>query len=123
MTTLPDKTGRTPAEKQQQRGIGSEGGAVEGAWQQDLEKQCADHEGEREHMPTRRSAIQAMPGLRLEDDDSEEYGEDRGREGGERSGLGGVLDRVVSRVSTKSSWNSGPPPDGGVKAWTAGMYP
>ncbi|KAK4164652.1 major facilitator superfamily domain-containing protein [Cladorrhinum sp. PSN259] len=36
----------------------------------------------------------------------------------------GVLSRVVSRVLTrqstkKSNWDPGPPPDGGVKAWTA----
>lgn len=36
------------------------------------------------------------------------------------SRIADVLDRVVSRVSTKSSWNPGPPPDGGMKAWTAG---
>lgn len=35
-------------------------------------------------------------------------------------GIAGVLERVVSRASTKSSWNPGPPPDGGLKAWTAG---
>jgi hypothetical protein len=38
----------------------------------------------------------------------------------------GVLSRAVSRVitraSTKSSWNPGPPPDGGWRAWIAGMY-
>lgn len=27
-------------------------------------------------------------------------------------------ERVVTRTSTKSSWNPGPPPDGGAKAWT-----
>lgn len=36
----------------------------------------------------------------------------------------GVLSRAISRVltkaSTKSSWNPGPPPDGGLQAWTAG---
>ncbi|KAK4223153.1 riboflavin transporter MCH5 [Podospora fimiseda] len=36
----------------------------------------------------------------------------------------GVLSRVVSRVLTcqstkKSTWDPGPPPDGGIKAWTA----
>jgi hypothetical protein len=35
-----------------------------------------------------------------------------------QGGLARVLSKVVSRSSTKS--NPGPPPDGGVKAWTAG---
>jgi|SRR5450432_3113558 hypothetical protein len=26
--------------------------------------------------------------------------------------------RVITRTSTKSSWNPGPPPDGGLAAWT-----
>lgn len=72
----------------------------------------------------------AVPGVPL-DDDSDLVGS---HDAGERrtngdddddaprpsGGIVGVLDRVVSRVSTKSSWNPGPPPDGGVKAWTAG---
>ncbi|KAL2263950.1 hypothetical protein VTK26DRAFT_4137 [Humicola hyalothermophila] len=33
--------------------------------------------------------------------------------------LGKVVSRVLTRASTKSSWNPGPPPDGGLKAWTA----
>lgn len=69
---------------------------------------------------------QAIPGVHLEDEYEESSGEgpaavDAGREGeGGGGGSGGVLDRVMSRVSTKSSWNPGPPPNGGVKAWTAG---
>ena len=42
-------------------------------------------------------------------------------------GNGSILSRVASRVltrpSTKSSWNPGPPPDGGLQAWLAGMSP
>lgn len=135
--SYPSETGPTPVEKQLQRETGLEGGADEGAWQRDVEKQPEDHEDEVERMPTRRSAIQAIPGVRLDDDDDDDFEEgyesregsgvedreDEGREGGGRGGLGGVLDRVVSRVSTKSSWNPGPPPDGGVKAWTAGISP
>ncbi|KAI1814131.1 MFS general substrate transporter [Poronia punctata] len=33
------------------------------------------------------------------------------------SGAAGTLGRVLSRISTKASWNPGPPPDGGKKAW------
>ncbi|KAI1428970.1 riboflavin transporter MCH5 [Xylaria sp. FL1777] len=32
-------------------------------------------------------------------------------------GAAGVLNRVLSRISTKASQNPGPPPDGGKKAW------
>jgi hypothetical protein len=48
-------------------------------------------------------------------------GEESG--GGGEGGGGSVMSRVVSRVLTRGStksWNPGPPPDGGVKAWTAG---
>ncbi|KAI0535005.1 riboflavin transporter MCH5 [Xylaria digitata] len=33
------------------------------------------------------------------------------------SGAVGALGRVLSRISTSASWNPGPPPDGGKKAW------
>ncbi|TGJ81274.1 hypothetical protein E0Z10_g7497 [Xylaria hypoxylon] len=33
------------------------------------------------------------------------------------SGAAGALNRVLSRISTNASWNPGPPPDGGKKAW------
>ncbi|SPQ25647.1 7388679f-c6f8-44c5-aeb9-d666007ae1df [Thermothielavioides terrestris] len=43
--------------------------------------------------------------------------------GGDVAGGNGLLSRAVSRVlthaSTKSSWNPGPPPDGGLQAWMA----
>ena len=29
---------------------------------------------------------------------------------------------AVTRTSTKSSWNPGPPPDGGWSGWTQGMH-
>ncbi|KAI0844887.1 MFS general substrate transporter [Daldinia vernicosa] len=34
-------------------------------------------------------------------------------------GMTGAVSRVLSRMSTKSSWNPGPPPDGGKVAWLA----
>ncbi|KAI0381105.1 MFS general substrate transporter [Hypomontagnella monticulosa] len=34
-------------------------------------------------------------------------------------GMAGAVSRVLSRISTKSSWNPGPPPDGGRVAWIA----
>ncbi|KAK8069599.1 MFS monocarboxylate transporter [Apiospora phragmitis] len=37
----------------------------------------------------------------------------------EASGVAGTMNRVLSRISTKSSWNPGPPPDGGKAAWLA----
>ncbi|KAK4235358.1 hypothetical protein C8A03DRAFT_36790 [Achaetomium macrosporum] len=33
--------------------------------------------------------------------------------------LSRVVSRVLTRASTKSSWNPGPPPDGGMQAWIA----
>lgn len=77
---------------------------------------------------TRNSNIQAVPGVPLDEGDFD--GQDaasqswRKGDGGEprpSGGLAGMMERVVSRVSTKSSWNPGPPPDGGVRAWTAGQ--
>ncbi|KAK8014754.1 major facilitator superfamily transporter [Apiospora arundinis] len=37
----------------------------------------------------------------------------------EATGVAGTMNRVLSRISTKSSWNPGPPPDGGKAAWLA----
>ncbi|KAI1458557.1 MFS general substrate transporter [Annulohypoxylon moriforme] len=37
----------------------------------------------------------------------------------EADGMTGALNRVLSRISTRSSWNPGPPPDGGRVAWLA----
>jgi hypothetical protein len=34
----------------------------------------------------------------------------------------GALGRVLSRISTKASWNPGPPPNGGKKAWLMCKY-
>lgn len=112
--TSPPETGRLQGEKPGDNSAiltGDDNHAVRAAWHQaQVEKQ-------------------ATSGVHLEDDEYEESsGEgpaavDAGREGdggGGGGGSGGVLDRVVSRVSTKSSWNPGPPPNGGVKAWTAG---
>jgi hypothetical protein len=74
---------------------------------------------------TRDSNTQAIPGVRLDESDFEDGGshgqggadEDRGGSG--RTSLGGVFGRVPSRVTSKSSFNPGPPPDGGFKAWVA----
>ncbi|KAL2163840.1 hypothetical protein VTH06DRAFT_5899 [Thermothelomyces fergusii] len=47
-------------------------------------------------------------------------GDGRGGGGGGGGGVASrALSHVLSRVSTKSSWNPGPPPDGGLQAWTA----
>ncbi|KAI2469146.1 MFS general substrate transporter [Annulohypoxylon bovei var. microspora] len=37
----------------------------------------------------------------------------------EADGMAGAVNRVLSRISTKSNWNPGPPPDGGRVAWLA----
>ncbi|KAI1105453.1 MFS general substrate transporter [Jackrogersella minutella] len=37
----------------------------------------------------------------------------------EADGMAGAVSRVLSKISTKSSWNPGPPPDGGRVAWLA----
>lgn len=34
--------------------------------------------------------------------------------------LSRVASRVITKVTTKSSFNPGPPPNGGLQAWTAG---
>ncbi|KAH8645667.1 riboflavin transporter MCH5 [Xylariales sp. PMI_506] len=39
----------------------------------------------------------------------------------EAEGVAGVINRVLSRVSTKSNWNPGPPPDGGRTAWLCAL--
>lgn len=77
-------------------------------------------------MSTRGSNIQALPGVLLDEDDYYEgvesvrgaNGEGQNVENGQ-GGLTGVVGRVLSRTTTKSSWNPGPPPDGGLRAWTA----
>lgn len=72
---------------------------------------------------TRDSNTQAIPGVRLDEsdfEDSEGHGEgaEEGR-GGRSSGVLGLADRVISRTTSKSSFNPGPPPDGGLRAWTS----
>ncbi|KAI1082591.1 MFS general substrate transporter [Whalleya microplaca] len=37
----------------------------------------------------------------------------------EADGMTGAVSRALSRISTKSCWNPGPPPDGGRAAWLA----
>ncbi|KAL1859020.1 hypothetical protein Daus18300_009658 [Diaporthe australafricana] len=84
------------------------------------EKQAA----ELRRVATRDSNTQAVPGVSLHESDFEDSGghapvvdeESAGRESGAVSGLAA---RVLSRTTSRSSFNPGPPPDGGLKAWTA----
>lgn len=101
-------------------------------WQNDLEKQS----GDRETGPasTRNSIIHDVPEMTQgeeyeredgpkgehEDESTEDAREEE--EGSGQGGLAGIIERAASRVSTKSSWNPGPPPDGGIKAWMAGKW-
>ncbi|CAN8105192.1 unnamed protein product [Discula destructiva] len=72
--------------------------------------------------------MQAVPGLQLDEADFDDsvptaklergYEEPSQRESGQNT-VAGAIERALSRTSTKSNWNPGPPPDGGVKAWTA----
>lgn len=57
----------------------------------------------------------------------EEDGGETGGEGevasitpGRDAETGSITGRVLSRISTRSSFNPGPPPDGGTKAWLVG---
>lgn len=80
---------------------------------------------------TRDSNSQALPGVQLDEDgmhDTAEHtepwktDESPRRSASGRDGIAGAIERVISRTSTKSSWNPGPPPDGGKKAWMAGKF-
>lgn len=77
---------------------------------------------------TRDSNTQAVPGVQLDESDFEDDGGDDDRRapgaeedrGGVRgSGVSGLAERVLSRTTSRSSFNPGPPPDGGLRAWTA----
>lgn len=75
---------------------------------------------------TRDSNTQAVPGVQLDESDFEDDGDDRHASGadeedrgGAGSGVLGLAERVLSRTTSKSSFNPGPPPDGGLRAWTA----
>lgn len=72
------------------------------------------------------SNVQVVPGVLPGECDHDEgsntvrRADDHGQDvGNEQSCLPGVIGQALSRTSTKSSWNPGPPPDGGMKAWTA----
>lgn len=76
-------------------------------------------------MTPRSSDTQGLPGVVLvesgQDEDAGSTGstsDGRDVENGHVS-LPGVIGHVLSRTTTQSSWNPGPPPDGGLKAWTA----
>ena len=70
---------------------------------------------------------QVLPGVMLVEDGHDEGTESEGGAGGDgqdaehghAGGLSGVVGQAVSRTTTQSSWNPGPPPDGGLRAWTA----
>lgn len=49
-----------------------------------------------------------------DDDDDDEDGDDDSHD----EETPGVISRVLSRITSKSSVDPGPPPDGGVVAWT-----
>lgn len=79
-------------------------------------------------LATRDSNTQAVPGVQLDESDFEDDGDgeprapgaaDEDRGGGRGSGVFGLAERVLSRTTSKSSFNPGPPPDGGLRAWTA----
>lgn len=92
----------------------------------DLEKQDP---GQLQREASRHSNTPAVPGLRTDsvggilgpDDGYDDEDDDDPEEAG-RGRLPRVVSRVLSRSTSKSSWNPGPPPDGGLKAWTAGEY-
>lgn len=74
-------------------------------------------------LATRDSNTQAVSGVQLDESDFEDGGgdhrtpgadEDRGGRG---TGVSGLAERVLSRTTSKSSFNPGPPPDGGLRAW------
>lgn len=97
----------------------------------DQEKQGPGGCGAIAKIKTRDSNTQALPGVQLDEDGRHGVAElseplktndtSRRDEGG-RDGIAGAIERVISRTSTKSNWNPGPPPDGGKKAWMNGMY-
>lgn len=80
-------------------------------------------------LATRDSNTQAVPGVQLDESDFEDDSDggeprtpgaaDEDRDGGRGSGVFGLAERVLSRTTSKSSFNPGPPPDGGLRAWTA----
>lgn len=91
----------------------------------DLEKQQQPRndkhkDSELERVTTNAPTIESIPDARVDNGDSP--GETQRDVSGAGIFLANVLDRAVSRISTKSSWNPGPPPDGGANAWTAGSH-
>lgn len=75
---------------------------------------------------TKKPDTQALPGVSLVEDGYDEGGEALRSTNGDghnvastHGGVSGIVERVFSRTKTKSSWDPGPPPDGGLRAWTA----
>ncbi|KAJ9133393.1 Riboflavin transporter MCH5 [Pleurostoma richardsiae] len=70
---------------------------------------------------TRNSNTQPVPGMteKAEDAVDEESSEDGESTAEQRGRLSAIVTRALSRTTSRSSWNPGPPPDGGLQAWTA----
>lgn len=122
-STSPElEKGRDSIDVEQRQGK-REGGSQGG----DPEKQSAA--GGLRRIATRDSNTQAIPGVRLDESDFEDGGRDHDDEeegaaaedddGRSSRRRGSFAERVISRTTSKSSFNPGPPPDGGLKAWTA----
>lgn len=93
--------------------------------EQDPEKQGAEEDCRRKEdaddmipIPGVNQVLENGYRTKLEDgeDDLEEAA-------GGHTGVMAVVDRVLSRVDTKSSLNPGPPPDGGLRAWASSEDP
>ncbi|KAK3319866.1 major facilitator superfamily domain-containing protein [Cercophora scortea] len=66
------------------------------------------------------SETDAVSEAALDDDQISPCQEQQQSDGtaGASGGLSKIISRVLTKTSTKSNWNPGPPPDGGLKAWT-----
>lgn len=126
-STSSGSTDRDPSTSTEEKGRDSVDRAkgyekAEGIPQDGLETQPA---GLR-RLATRDSNTQAVPGVQLDESDFEDdrsgddhraSGAHEDDRGGGGSGVFGLAERVLSRTTSKSSFNPGPPPDGGLRAW------
>lgn len=124
-STSSGSTDRDPSTSTEEKGKDSVDGAkgyekAEGIPKDGLETQPA---GLR-RLATRDSNTQAVPGVQLDESDFEDdrSGDDDDRASGAHEesrggGVFGLAERVLSRTTSKSSFNPGPPPDGGLRAW------
>ena len=124
-STCSSSTGRAPSTSTEEKGIDSVDGAkVCGKADEPSKGGPEKPSAGLRRVATRDSNTQAIPGVQLDESDFEDSGshadgadeEDRSRRG---SGVFGGVERAISRTTSKSSFNPGPPPDGGLKAWTA----